>query len=102
MAEAERHWPGVKESAHANRAYLGRVVRWLVDAGVRQFLDLGSGIPTLDNVHEVVEQVSPESRVAYVDIDPVAVAHSQRILQGNPRALAVRACTSSPNTWRPR
>ncbi|WP_432844086.1 SAM-dependent methyltransferase [Dactylosporangium sp. CA-092794] len=96
VAEAERHWPGVKETAHANRAYLGRVVRRLVDAGVRQFLDLGSGIPTLGNVHEVAQQAAPESKVAYVDIDPVAVAHSQRILRGNPRAAAVRADLRAP------
>jgi hypothetical protein len=96
VAEAERHWPDVRESAHVNRAYLGRVVQWLIDAGVRQFLDLGSGIPTLDNVHEVAQQASPESRVAYVDIDPVAVAHSQRILQGSPRAVAVRADLRTP------
>jgi hypothetical protein len=67
----------------ANRAFLHRAVRYLVDAGIRQFLDVGSGIPTLGNVHEVAQRATPDARVVYVDIDPVAVAHSRHILAGN-------------------
>lgn len=88
--QAEVAWPGISLLAHANRAYLGRVVRWLVEAGVRQFLDIGSGIPTLGNVHEVAQRIAPEARVMYVDIDPVAVSHAQAILQDNPLAAAIR------------
>lgn len=66
----------------ANRAFLHRAVRFLVDQGVRQFLDVGSGIPTLGNVHEVAQKGAADSRVAYVDVDPVAVAHSRSILSG--------------------
>src|SRR5258706_28978 len=82
-------WPGICQIAHANRAYLGRAVQWLTDQGVRQFLDIGSGIPTLGNVHEVAQATAPEARVMYVDIDPVAVAHSRHILAGNPRTGAI-------------
>ncbi len=63
----------------ANRSFLNRAVRMLLAAGVRQFLDLGSGIPTVGNVHEIVEGVD-SARVVYVDIDPVAVAHSRALL----------------------
>ena len=75
----------------ANRAFLARAVHFLVDAGIRQFLDLGSGIPTVGNVHEIAQRAAPGSRVAYVDLDPVAVAHSQALLRGNPDAVAVHA-----------
>jgi SAM-dependent methyltransferase len=81
--------PDVTVQAQANRAFLRRAVRYLAAAGVRQFLDLGSGIPTLGNVHEIAQETVPEARVVYVDIDPVAVAHSQRLLAGNDRATAL-------------
>jgi SAM-dependent methyltransferase len=73
----------------ANRAFLRRAVTMLVSAGVRQFLDLGSGIPTVGNVHEIAQGVAPESKVMYVDVDTVAIAHSQAILADNPLADAV-------------
>src|SRR4051812_6681736 len=66
-----------------NRAFLRRSVRYLVSQGIRQFLDLGSGIPTVGNVHEIAQVAAPESRVVYVDKDPVAVAHSQVMLEDN-------------------
>jgi hypothetical protein len=59
--------------AQANRAFLRRAVRYCADRGIRQFLDIGSGIPTLGNVHEVAQQAASDSRVVYVDVDPVAV-----------------------------
>jgi S-adenosyl methyltransferase len=93
---AEQVLPGVREIAHANRAFLGRAVRWLVGAGIRQFLDIGSGIPTLGNVHEVAERAAPEIRVMYVDIDPVAVTHTRAILAGNPRVRVLREDLRSP------
>jgi hypothetical protein len=72
-----------------NRAFLHRAVRFLVNEGIRQFLDLGSGIPTLGNVHEVAQKASPDTKVVYVDIDPVAVAHSRHILGDNPNATVI-------------
>lgn len=95
--EAERAWPGIIQLAHANRSYLGRAVQWLVDHGVRQFLDIGSGIPTLGNVHEVAQATAPETRVMYVDIDPVAVAHSRHILAGNPHTGAISGDLRRPD-----
>jgi SAM-dependent methyltransferase len=91
MERAERVVPGAMRSAQANRAFLGRAVRWLIGAGIRQFLDIGSGIPTLGNVHEIAEWSAPDVRVMYVDIDPVAVAHTRAILVGNPRVGVLRA-----------
>ena len=76
--------PNVRMFAQANRAFLGRAVRHMAAAGIRQFLDIGSGIPTEGNVHEVAQQSAPGSRVVYADIDPVAIAHSRAILAGNP------------------
>jgi hypothetical protein len=78
------------------RAFLRRAVRYLADNGVRQYLDLGSGIPTVGNVHEIAQGVAPESRVVYVDIDPVAVSESLEILEGNAYATAIRADVRSP------
>ncbi|MBO0868745.1 MAG: SAM-dependent methyltransferase [Micromonosporaceae bacterium] len=89
-------FPGSREGALANRAFLRRAVRHLVRAGVRQFLDIGSGIPTQGNVHEIAQREAPGSRVVYVDIDPVAVAESMEILAGNPTAIAIRADLRSP------
>jgi hypothetical protein len=94
--QAEQMLPGAGLIAHANRAYLGRAVRWLVDAGIRQFLDIGSGIPTLGNVHEVAQHAAADARVVYVDLDPVAVAHSQEILAGNSRAGVVQGDLRQP------
>ncbi|MGK5741961.1 SAM-dependent methyltransferase [Micromonospora sp. URMC 103] len=76
--------------AQANRAFLRRAVHYLTEAGVRQFLDIGSGIPTVGNVHEIAQRHAPDSRVVYVDIDPVAVAHSREILAGDDGAVVVQ------------
>ncbi|MGH3246332.1 MAG: SAM-dependent methyltransferase, partial [Trebonia sp.] len=77
-------WPDAVFAARANRAYLGRVVRYLAaDAGIRQFLDLGTGIPTAGNTHEIAQAIAPESRVVYVDYDPVVLAHARALLTSN-------------------
>ncbi|MFU8849941.1 SAM-dependent methyltransferase [Micromonospora sp. SL1-18] len=82
--------------AQANRAFLRRAVQLLAESGVRQFLDIGSGIPTVGNVHEIAQRVDPECRVVYVDVDPVAVAHSREILAGNDRATVIREDLRQP------
>jgi hypothetical protein len=82
--------------AQANRAFLRRAVRFLVERGVRQFLDIGSGIPTVGNVHEIAQGAAPDARVVYVDIDPVAVAHSRELLAGNDRATVLREDVRHP------
>ncbi len=84
-------WPELPLIMQANRAFLRRSVRYLVRQGITQFLDIGSGIPTEGNVHEVAQAASPEVRVVYVDVDPVTVAHSRDILAGNQRADTVQA-----------
>src|SRR5919106_2583760 len=82
--------PEVAQAAWVNRAFLRRAVEFLVAAEIRQFLDIGSGIPTVGHVHEIAQRTAPESRVAFVDIDPVAVAHSQLILAGNDLTVAIQ------------
>ena len=89
--------PNARAIARANRAFLGRAVRFLaVEAGIRQFLDIGSGIPTQDNVHQVAHDVAPGARVLYADTDDVAVAHSKLILDGNPDAAVIQADLRDP------
>ena len=88
--------PNFRAIARANRAFLGRAVRFLASQGIRQFLDIGSGIPTEGNVHEVAQRAAPGARVVYADIDPVAVAHSKAILAGNPGAAVIQADLREP------
>ena len=89
--------PAVRAIARANRAFLGRAVSYLAaEAGIAQFLDIGSGIPTQGNVHEVATRHGPQARVLYADIDPVAVAHSKAILAGHPTAAVMSADARLP------
>jgi S-adenosyl methyltransferase len=77
--------PGIVADVRANRAFLARAVRYLVaEAGIRQFLDIGTGLPTADNTHEVAQAVAPESRVVYVDNDPIVLAHARALLSSTP------------------
>jgi len=84
-------YPDVPRVVQANRAFLRRAVHFLLDQGIDQFLDIGSGIPTIGNVHEVAQQSNPAARVVYVDSDPVAVAHSESLLYDNPTAAIIHA-----------
>lgn len=94
-------FPILKSIARANRMFLHRVVRYLVKQGIRQFVDIGSGVPTMGHAHEVAEDLAPgEVRVAYVDYEPVAVAHSRSLLrdQGDPeRHTAIHADMRDPD-----
>ncbi|MEV0253839.1 SAM-dependent methyltransferase [Streptomyces sp. NPDC050732] len=94
--EAMEHMPGLPKIMQANRAFMRRAVRHAVAGGVTQFLDIGSGIPTFGNVHEVARQASPEARVVYVDHDPVAVAHSRSVLDGTEGTAALAADLRKP------
>jgi SAM-dependent methyltransferase len=89
--------PDTALQAQANRAFLHRAVRYLAEAGARQFLDIGSGIPTRGNVHEIAQKIAPEARVVYVDVDPVAVAHSRQILADNDLATAIQQDLRRPD-----
>jgi SAM-dependent methyltransferase len=89
--EAISLWPELPEIMQSNRAFLRRSVRYLAGQGTTQFLDIGSGIPTVGNVHEAAQRVDPGARVVYVDSDPVAVAHSRAILGGDEQTAVVHA-----------
>ncbi len=81
--------PGMVASAKANRAFLGRVVRYLADeGGIRQFLDIGSGLPSVGNTHEIAQAVAPATRVVYVDNDPVVITHARALLQSRPEGAS--------------
>jgi len=83
--QAIRDCPDIVPTARANRSFLARVVRYLAaDAGIRQFLDIGTGIPTENNTHEVAQAIAPGSRVVYVDNDPLVLAHARALLTSHP------------------
>ena len=75
--------PSILDTVRANRAFLRRAVQYLTgEAGIRQFLDIGTGLPTADNTHEVAQSIAPESRIVYVDNDPIVLAHARALLAG--------------------
>jgi hypothetical protein len=79
-------FPGIIPGVRANRAFLGRAVRYLAgEAGIRQFLDIGTGLPTKNNTHEVAQSVAPESRIVYVDNDPIVLVHARALLDSTPQ-----------------
>ena len=90
-------WPDARETMRVNRAFLARAVRFLAgEAGIRQFLDVGSGIPTMGNVHAIAQLMTQDAKVLYVDNDPVAVLHSRAILAHNQSATAIHADLRQP------
>ena len=78
-------YPGVRAGVRAQRAFLGRVVRYLAaEEGIRQFLDIGTGLPSANNTHEVAQRLAPESRIVYVDNDPIVLTHARSLLKSSP------------------
>ncbi len=97
--QIERAIPSVRAVARGNRQFMARVMRYLaVDRGVRQFLDIGTGIPTEPNLHQVVQEHAPDARVVYVDNDPIVLAHARALLTGTPegRTEYVQADVTAP------
>lgn len=97
--ELERLFPKVRLGALANRAMLQRATRFLAaEAGIRQFLDIGTGLPTADNTHEVAQRVAPESRIVYVDNDPLVMVHARALLNSSPegRTAYIEADLNDP------
>jgi hypothetical protein len=94
----EQIFPGMSGAARTNRSFLRRAVRYLLSQGIDQFLDLGSGIPTVGNVHEIAQQTNPAVKVVYADVEPVAVAHSTALLAHNPNATAIQADLRDPDS----
>ncbi|GGM27785.1 MULTISPECIES: SAM-dependent methyltransferase [Micromonospora] len=93
--------PQLAQNARLSRAYLARAVRYLAaEAGVRQFLDIGTGLPTADNTHEVAQSVAPDARIVYVDNDPLVLAHARALLVGTPEGATdyVDADLRDPDT----
>lgn len=92
--------PGIRDSARNNRAFLGRAVSHLAQLGIRQFLDLGTGIPSQGNTHEVAQAQAPEARVVYVDNDPIVMAHARALLTSTPegRTAYIQADVREPDT----
>ncbi|HEY6294476.1 MAG TPA: SAM-dependent methyltransferase [Streptosporangiaceae bacterium] len=81
-------YPAIRASAQANRAFLARTVRYLaIEQGIRQFLDIGTGLPTASNTHEVAQYVAPESRIVYVDNDPLVLSHARALLTSSPQGV---------------
>lgn len=94
--KAMEFMPGLPKIMQANRAFMRRAVNYAAGEGITQFLDIGSGIPTFGNVHEVACRASPDARVVYVDHDPVAVAHSRAVLDGNERCAVLTGDLRKP------
>ncbi|HEU5160072.1 MAG TPA: SAM-dependent methyltransferase [Streptosporangiaceae bacterium] len=90
--------PNVLDFTRANRRFLSRVVTMLARQGIRQFLDIGSGLPTQENVHEIAQRTAVESRVVYIDNDPVVLAHGRALLADNPRTTVVQADLREPRS----
>jgi S-adenosyl methyltransferase len=81
-------FPGIVDIALQSRAFLARAVRYLAgEAGIRQFLDIGTGLPTVDNTHQVAQRVAPASRIVYVDNDPLVLAHAEALLTSTPEGV---------------
>ncbi|MFJ3533843.1 SAM-dependent methyltransferase [Streptomyces sp. NPDC090109] len=87
-AQVTGFYPSIGEVARADRAFLGRVVTHLAaEEGVRQFLDIGTGLPTADNTHEVAQRIAPEARIVYVDNDPIVLTHARALLTSAPEGV---------------
>ncbi|MFE7193375.1 SAM-dependent methyltransferase [Kitasatospora sp. NPDC057541] len=84
-------WPELPQIMRSNRAFLRRAVQFAAERGIGRFLDIGSGIPTFNSVHEIARAIRPEAQVVYVDRDPVAVAHSRLLLEDDPGSSVVQA-----------
>lgn len=100
MEEVRRHVPDAPHMALENRAFLRRAVRFLAGSGIRQFIDIGSGMPVEggghQNLHEIAQHVAPDSRVAYVDIDPVVLSHGRALLSRSPLVAVVQGDARHP------
>jgi S-adenosyl methyltransferase len=96
VEEVQKTFPDGGGAARVNRALLGRAVRYMAQAGVDQFLDLGSGLPTVQNTHQIAQPVNPAARVVYVDNDPMVLAHGRALLADNKSTIIVAADLMEP------
>jgi hypothetical protein len=97
VQKVRAHMPDLDDAAWANRGFLQRSVRWLAQQGVRQFIDIGAGLPTGNNTHDAVQAVAPEARVLYVDNDPLVEIHAKALLEGVAGTAYIRADFRGPD-----
>jgi hypothetical protein len=90
--------PGMRDTCREQREYLRRAVRFLTEAGIRQFIDIGTGLPTQENTHEVAQKIAPDSRIAYIDNDPIVLAHARVLMadQDHGRTVFIHADAREP------
>jgi hypothetical protein len=96
VLEVVRHAPDTPFMARENRRFLGRAGRFLAESGIRQFIDIGSGLPTQGNVHEIAHRVAPDARVVYVDEEPLVLTHGQALLANIPGVAVIRGDARRP------
>jgi hypothetical protein len=89
-------FPGLSDAAWANRGFHGRAAIWMAERGIRQFVDVGAGLPTMDNTHQVVQRIAPDARVVYVDNDRQVVCHARALLADGPDITAIDADVRDP------
>ncbi len=92
-----RAMPEIRRLAQENRAFLRRAVRFMTRQGIRQFIDIGAGLPTAGNTHEIAQEIAPEARVVYVDNDPVVLAHGRALLASNDNTTVAMADMRKPD-----
>jgi hypothetical protein len=97
VQEVVHHAPDTPFMARENRRFLGRAVRFLAESGVRQFIDIGSGLPTVGNTHEIAQEIIPDARVVYVDNDPVVLAHGRALLAADDNTTVATADLHNPD-----
>lgn len=90
--------PEMEDGAWANRGFHQRAARWIAQRGISQFIDIGAGLPTVGNTHEVVQRIHPGARVVYADNDPIVYAHAAQLLAGNPTATLIQADLREPDS----
>ena len=97
---ALKAYPDLAKAVQSNRAFLGRAVHFLAGEGIRQFLDVGTGIPAADNTHEVAQREAPDSRIVYIDNDPIVLLHAQALLKSTPEGACdyLQADLRDPDT----
>lgn len=91
-------WPDLEDAAYANRGFLGRAARWMAGQGIRQFVDIGSGLPTQNNTHETIRQVTSDARVVYVDIDPMVAVYARELLTNDGTTEVIQADLRDPDS----
>ncbi|NKZ03490.1 SAM-dependent methyltransferase [Actinomadura latina] len=97
VEKVRAHMPDLEDAAWANRGFLQRSVRWLAEHGIRQFIDIGAGLPTGNNTHDAVQKIAPDARILYADNDPLVEIHAKSLLEGVPGTASITADFRDPD-----